>query len=269
MVRDELNDFAFLSGWPMQLERLTTLAQKEPWDFLDLPNVPGLKKHYILNRYLRAIFYKQVVAYNTEPDDWQKNAYVVMRKNIAVMDTGLVTNQHKAIYMLFQPTDARPGILQDWTFKGFVEDTDKRLLSLDVLPDRPHFAVPAGGQVYLPEWPIRMQFDRLLTGESLARLPDWLKEKKVLPTYIESCIEMSRQDAEQCPQWAVHQWVGGQVQFALPLYIGRDDQPDFAVTMSIHEDCYMAHTLVTLQMAYLSARTVGRPTVSWMTQLVE
>ncbi len=47
------------------------------------------------------------------------------------------------------------------------------------------------------------------------------------------------------------------------------DHPDLAMALSTMDGYYYGHTCLTLQMAYLNARLLVRPTASWLRDLVE
>lgn len=156
MIPTDLNTFAYLANWTALLEACAGLAQAEPWGFREPPTTAVQREYHILDRYLRAILRKQASERNWESDPIRQEKMLAVSKNRAVLNTGLMTAEYRAIYMLFERTNGRPGILQGWHVRDFVTEGDKRLLCFDVLPERPSFAAPITALHYLPELPIRV-----------------------------------------------------------------------------------------------------------------
>ena len=46
------------------------------------------------------------------------------------------------------------------------------------------------------------------------------------------------------------------------------ETPDLAMTLTIMDGYYLGNTCLTLEMAYLNARLVARPTARWLSGLV-
>lgn len=55
----------------------------------------------------------------------------------------------------------------------------------------------------------------------------------------------------------------------MPIYLTNMERPDLAMTLSDMAGYYIGHTCLTLEMAYLNARLLARPTASWLTGLVD
>lgn len=47
------------------------------------------------------------------------------------------------------------------------------------------------------------------------------------------------------------------------------EKPDLAITLRPMDGYYMGYTCLTLEMAYLNARLLARPTAKWLLDLVE
>ena len=59
------------------------------------------------------------------------------------------------------------------------------------------------------------------------------------------------------------------VQYLLPLCLMDMEQPDLAMTLRPMDGYYMGYTCLTLEMAYVNARILARPTAPWLLSLVE
>ena len=62
----DLSSFAYVPNWYIQLDELAALALPEPWRFRNPAYLTKNPDNPILERYIHAIFKKQVIDYNTE-----------------------------------------------------------------------------------------------------------------------------------------------------------------------------------------------------------
>ena len=62
----DLFSFAYVPNWYIQLDELAALALPEPWRFRNPAYLTKNPDNPILERYIHAIFKKQVIDYNTE-----------------------------------------------------------------------------------------------------------------------------------------------------------------------------------------------------------
>ena len=58
------------------------------------------------------------------------------------------------------------------------------------------------------------------------------------------------------------------MQFLLPLCLLDSERTDLAMTLTPMDGYYLGHTCLTLEMAYLNARLIGRPVAPWLLELV-
>lgn len=61
----------------------------------------------------------------------------------------------------------------------------------------------------------------------------------------------------------------GKIQYLLPIYLTRSDKPDLAMTLTDMDGYYLGNTCLTLEMAYMNARVIARPTAPWLKELVK
>ena len=137
------------------------------------------------------------------------------------------------------------------------------------LPERPAYLLPQSGINYFPAWDIRVNVAHILGDpENIARLPEEIQQAKNLPLLLETAVELGRRKAAFEPGIVVPQGYQGKVQFLLPICLTDMDHPDIAMTLTPMDGYYLGHTCLTLEMAYLNARLIGRPTAPWLTELV-
>ena len=107
ILQPDLFSFAYVPEWYIQLDSLAEMALPEPWRFRnpDLfnenPDTP------ILERYIHAIFKKQIIDYKEERDPAGRRKYFMLRMNAPVSIRGLYTQRYKAIYACFERNKKR------------------------------------------------------------------------------------------------------------------------------------------------------------------
>ena len=82
-------------------------------------------------------------------------------------------------------------------------------------------------------------------------------------------MELARRQAIIVPSIVVPQIYQQRVQYLLPLCLTDMENPDLAMTLCEMDGYYIGSTCLTLQMAYLNARLLARPTAPWLVSLVE
>ena len=157
----------------------------------------------------------------------------------------------------------------DWYFRGFFNDVAPDMKYVQPLPEKPMFLLPTSGMAYLPGWEIRVNVDHILCDpDNFARLPIEVRRTKNLTLLLETAVELARRKASFEPGIVVPQGYQGKVQFLLPLCLRDAEHPDLAMTLTPMDGYYLGHTCLTLEMAYLNARLIGKPVAPWLTELV-
>ncbi len=268
MLIPDLFTFAYIPGWYDQLDTLAALALPESWKFrkppvpLKNPNTP------ILERYVITIFKKAIVDYNNEPDPVIRDLIFSLRNETACFNTGLFTRQYKPIYGCFQ-RNKREGTQQDWYFQGFCDDASANLRHVEPLPVKPQYQMPQYGQAYSPDRYIRVNVTHILGDTAnLERIPQGLREMKILPLLLETAVELARRKAVIDPCIVVPQGYQHRVQYLLPICLTDMEHPNLAMTLSVMDGYYLGNTCLTLEMAYLNARLLARPSAAWLLDLL-
>lgn len=264
----DLFAFAYVPGWYLQLDELAGLAMPEPWRFkhsnysvknIDTP---------ILERYIHSIFKKQTIDYNGEPDPGKAAGYFYVENEFCCFHTGLYTRRYKAIYGCFDRNKRKDSML-DWYFRGFADELSPWLKYVSPLPQKPSYDMAQYGVNYNPEWPIRVNIDHILgDAENVSRLPAAIREAHNLPLLLETAVELARRKAVVEPGIVAPQGYQGRGQYLLPVCLTDMEKPDLAMTLTIMDGYYLGNTCLTLEMAYLNARLLARPTAPWLTGLV-
>lgn len=158
----DLFSFSFVPNWYLQLDALAELALSEPWRFR---SGGYSEKNYdtpILERYIQSIFRKQVIDYNAATDKTEQDRIILMRNEYACFHTGLYTKRYKPIYACFGRNKKLDSLLK-WCFRGFADENSALLRYISPLPEKPLYSMPLQGIHYVPDWPVRVNVEQMLT----------------------------------------------------------------------------------------------------------
>jgi len=265
----DLFSFAYIPNWYLQLDELAEMALPEPWRFRDAEYSYKNTENPILERYLQSTFRKLAIDYDNESDSSRKQSIFYFENEFACFHTGLYTRQYKGIYACFSRNHKTDTVLK-WYFRGFADECSPLLRYVEPLPKKPIDILPLHGIHYLPNYPIRVNVDHIL-GDSanIERLPESIQDATNLPLLLETAVELARRQVTVTPSLIVPQVYQQRVQYLLPLCMIDMDHPDLAMTLREMDGYYMASTCLTLQMAYLNARMIARPTAPWLLSLVD
>ena len=269
MLLTDLFSFAYVPGWYNQLDELAKLALPEPWCFRNPlystknPDTP------ILERYIHTVFRKQTIDFNNEPDPYNRDSYFHVRNETACFHVGLYTPRYKPIYACFDRNKKRDTML-DWYFRCFADETSPWLKFIEPHPLKPTYYMTQYGVNYNPDWPIRVNVEHILGDpENIERLPAEIRSARNLPLLLETAVELARRKAVVEPSSVVPQGYQGRVQYLLPICLTDMEQPDLAMALTIMDGFYLGNTCLTLEMAYLNARLLARPTARWLAELTK
>lgn len=269
ILTPDLFSFAYVPQWYLHLDQLAEMALPEPWRFRNPIYLTKNPITPILERYIHAIFRKQLIDYREETNAGQASGCFHIENEAACFHTGLYTKRYKAIFGCFDRNKKRDSML-DWYFTGFADELSPQLRYITPLPQKPSYYMTQYGVNYNPEWPIRVNVDHILGDEeNLSRLPAEIRNARNLPLLLETAVELARRKAVVEPSIVVPQGYQGRVQYLLPICLTDMEQPDLAMTLSIMDGYYLGNTCLTLEMAYLNARLLSRPVAGWLTEIVE
>ncbi len=160
--------------------------------------------------------------------------------------------------------------VKPWCFRGFADENSALLRYISPLPEKPLYSMPLQGIHYIPDWPVRVNVEHILGDPAnVARLPTELQSARNLPLLLETAVELARRKVVVSPGDAVPQIYQQRLQYLLPLCLTDMEKPDLAITLRPMDGYYMGYTCLTLEMAYLNARLLARPTAKWLLDLVE
>lgn len=269
MITEDLFDFAYIPDWYEQLEILKKAALPEAWTFKKPQYTYKNQATPILERYIQHVFRRQTGAYNSAQDKRQAGKYLFMNPEFACFHTGLYNQRYKAIYGAFTP-NKKPEASFQWFFQGFVDEMSPFMLQAEPLPQKPTYDMAHYSAQYNQGWNIRVNVEHILSDEeNLERIPPKIRRAKNLPLLLETGVEYARRKASVDYTMVVPQLYRNRVQFLLPICLTNMEKADMAMALSTMDGYYLGHTCLTLEMAYLNARMLGKPAAPWLTSLVK
>ena len=265
----KFSEFAYMGSYYDRLDELAALALPEPWKYRRNQECYKNQQTPILGYYMSSVYYKLAMDYQyaLTPEEAGRALYINSER--CCFHTGLYTRNYKAIYAYYE-RNLRTDSPWYWVLQGFQEEASAKLKYVNPLPMRPMSGLYELGMAYDPDWPIRVRVEHILEdAENLERIPEKLRDFPNLPLLLETGVELARRQAAISPSIVVPQVFGGRFQYLLPVCLTDPAKPELAMALSIHDGYYLGHTCLTLNMAYGNARLIGRPTVPWLTELVE
>lgn len=106
----------------------------------------------------------------------------------------------------------------------------------------------------------------LLLYSDLMRIPAKIHKVKNLTLLLETAVELARR--KSVARHHCSTGVSKQITVSAPCLTNMV-KPALAMTLSVMDGYYLGNTCLTLEMAYLNARMIARPTAGWLTDLVK
>ena len=149
ILMPDLFSFAYVPNWYSQLDMLAEMALPEPWRFKNPIYLTKNPDTPILERYIHAIFKKQLIDYKDERNPSSAADYFHIENEFCCFHTGLYTRRYKAIYACFDRNKKKDSLLE-WYFRGFADELSPMLRHISPLPKKPSYSVfdEAGKVVY-------------------------------------------------------------------------------------------------------------------------
>lgn len=261
-------------------------------------------KYPILESYLCQTFARLQDQDLEHADDsnWQKRIIIDENESNAIFNTGLVSHLFDPIYAVFNKNTF--GGRQKWAFAMFVKSDDKEDQVLtrifgDKRPLPAFYYASTSELVYdtrkkissynwdhiidrCDRMPIEFlednvnfdydrPHDREFWNDLASAIKDNSRVKKRFINRIEEAIEYALKRVEWNFKTSIPIYYPGQktISFLLPLSLSTDeidvDRIDVALVLEATDsNAYIAHTILTLEQAYKSARLITRPDSDWL-----
>lgn len=251
------------------LDSLAELALPEAWKFRCSDYAFKNQDTPILERYLLSTYRHLAIDYTASVSMEQAEKLLWVTKDRLCFNTGLMTAKYKYIYAYFERNPRQDSLLE-WKLRAFVDEASSLLKYICPLPLPPQYFDLDDARCFDAHREIRINSEHILEDpDNVQRLPESLRAFPNLPLLLEASVEKSRRMAHVCPGIVAHQSYRHQLQYLLPLYLSGTDTPDLALTLADEAGYYTGSTCLTLSMAYMNARLLGRPVAPWLLDLIE
>jgi len=121
ILNPDLFSFAYVPNWYSQLDMLAEMALPQPWRFKNPIYLTKNPDTPILERYIHAIFKKQLIDYKEERTPSKAAEYFHIENEFCCFHTGLYTRRYKAICACFDRNKKKDSLLE-WYFRGFADE---------------------------------------------------------------------------------------------------------------------------------------------------
>lgn len=247
--------------WEAPFERLARMAKPEKWAF----QRPEIRDQYrsqhfpILTNYLNYTFMRLQeegkIRFSPEGDK-------------ACFNTGLQTSRGKDIYAtFFKNKHAIERDQPDWTLYAFVDSYSTKLDPFMPLPGIASYIDDVRDLVFEPSYSIEPNLEHILTHNE-DRLPELLRgnirmAENVINGELQSLVGRIRRNYKM----AVPHWYENKIQLLLPLVLTNDEGiADLALVVDRDDTrgIYRGKTILTMDMAYVDARLIAKPSDDWL-----
>lgn len=247
----DVYNYIYWGDYEQRLNELSQIALEEPWSF------PGKGDHAILKNYLRHTFNRL-----------QEEGKILETTNYRVFNTGLFNSCFHPIYVLAIKDEFKS---HGWRFKSFCSDYELATCGIITPPPRAEYFSNPEALVFDWHYNVLPNFQHILEDEeNRKRLPDIILNSDKPQHDLNDAINDSISRATANYKLAVPQYFNGQIQLLLPLYFGQDRKPSLALVLSKYKndegDYYLAHSCITMEMAYMNARVIAKPEPNWLLQ---
>ncbi|WP_122642120.1 DUF3825 domain-containing protein [Luxibacter massiliensis] len=126
MLLPDLFSFAYVPNWYSQLDMLAEMALPEPWRFKNPIYLTKNPDTPILERYIHAIFKKQLIDYKEERIPSNAAEHFHIENEYCCFHTGLYTRRYKDIFACFDRNKKKDSMLE-WYFRDFADELSPQL----------------------------------------------------------------------------------------------------------------------------------------------
>lgn len=242
-----INDFVFWGNYEERIDRLASLSP-EKWSSGDKTD-KNILKNYINYTFLKL----------------EEEGKIIQENDYALFNTGLFTEYYEYIYCYMEKNKMPDK--QPWYVRDFYTQYELGNIGISELPDRADYFQDPSLLVFDANCRINVQYKHIFSDEeNLKRLPESLRDSKILPVIFEGAVERMKKKVVANYKIAVPQYYNHTIQLLLPLSLQEEDKPDLAlvVTKNKSGNFYQGHTCLSLEMAYNNARLIAKPNSNWL-----
>lgn len=190
----------------------------------------------------------------------------------ACFNTGLLGRKYGGDIYAFFDRNRNGGPNQDWFFKQFATQSDAiRRNLMNGFSGLPEVAEYYNAENYRDLF-FNLEYTTIVVADhivedNISRFPEMMRDNLHLASAaLQGAVDKLYSQVRRNYKLAVPHWHEGHIQLLLPLYLSDPHKADLALVVERvdAQKCYVARTILTMDMAYKDARLICRPDSDWL-----
>lgn len=190
----------------------------------------------------------------------------------ACFNTGLLGRKYGGDIYAFFDRNRNGGPSQDWFFKQFATQSDAiRRNLMNGFSGLPEVAEYYNAENYRDLF-FNLEYTTIVVADhivedNISRFPEMMRDNLHLASAaLQGAVDKLYSQVRRNYKLAVPHWHEGHIQLLLPLYLSDPHKADLALVVERvdAQKCYVARTILTMDMAYKDARLICRPDSDWL-----
>ncbi|MGN0847539.1 MAG: DUF3825 domain-containing protein [Kiritimatiellia bacterium] len=190
----------------------------------------------------------------------------------ACFNTGLLVRKFGGDIYAFFERNRKGAPNQDWFFKEFVTQSDfMRKGFMKGFSGLPAVAEYYNAENYRDLF-FNLEYSTIVLSDhivedNISRFPVMMRQNPHLANAaLQGAVDKLYSKVRRNYKLAVPHWHDGHIQLLLPLYLQDPNKADLALVVDRvdAQKCYVARTVLTMDMAYKDARLICRPDSDWL-----
>ena len=264
--RSILKQFAFIGTdefFNNKLNDLSKIAEKEEWTSPNSVRPLNRLYQYIIKTFEFALK-QELITYSQD-------------KSKCIVNTGLLTEYGcEDIYMYFEANtfiatnDTEP---QPWKFIDFSKSSSRKITdNFTKKPDVVKYVQDYNDLYFDTNKDIDFNYDHIIMdhwSEEMTRFPKKLQRLglRVTISLIKDAFELAKVRIKRNNRLVVPQYYNDEIMYLIPLKIAISDKEYETMALAVEKTDtgnYRVNTIFTLDMAYMKARLLMKPEVTWL-----
>ena len=182
----------------------------------------------------------------------------------ACFNTGLLGRKFGGDIYAFFERNRNGGANQDWFFKQFATQSDA--MRRNLMDGFSGYAENYRDLFFNLEYATIVVADHIVE-DNISRFPVIMRDNLHLASAaLQGAVDKLYSKVRRNYKLAVPHWHDGHIQLLLPLFLSDPHKADLALVVERvdAQKCYVARTILTMDMAYKDARLICRPDSDWL-----
>ncbi len=254
-----LYDFAFMGTkefYETKIKELADMSEEEVWYSTNENDLDRLKNY--IRETFGQIQSQNKLMYNRE-------------KDIAIFNTGLLTDNSEQIFGLFKKIELNNSQkdMKDWIFKYFVKESSREITNnFSEMPKLATYTENPNDFYFDSNSDIALNSDHIL-DDNWDRYPEDVKSmgKRVVASLVRDAFEIAKKKVRRNNRLVVPQFYHDQIMYLMPIDLNIAENKKITLALAIEKtkmNTYRANTIFTLDMAYTKARLIMKPESNWL-----